>query len=109
MHLRTILNSLPKSERLRLTGIFVYMFIGGVVETLSVVSIGPFLAIAANPEWIETNKYIGSLYDFCNFQRQQVFPDRSWVTINFDKCIKQCNYIIHIEQVMSGLTCVLFT
>ena len=73
MHLRTILNFLPKSERLRLTGIFVYMFIGGFVETLSVVSIGPFLAIAANPEWIETNEYINYFYDFFNFQSQQYF------------------------------------
>ncbi|MDB4641992.1 ATP-binding cassette domain-containing protein [Verrucomicrobia bacterium] len=73
MHLRTILNFLPKSERLRLTGIFVYMFIGGVVETLSVISIGPFLAIAANPQWIETNKYIGFFYEFFKFQSQQYF------------------------------------
>ena len=73
MHLRTILNSLPKSERIRLTAIFIYMFIGGFVETLSVVSIGPFLAIAANPEWIETNMYLSSLYDFFNFKNKNFF------------------------------------
>ena len=73
MHLRTILNSLPKSERIRLTAIFIYMFIGGFVETLSVVSIGPFLAIAANPEWIETNMYLSSLYDLFNFKNKNFF------------------------------------
>ena len=73
MHLRTILNFLPESERLRLTGIFIYMFMGGVVEALSVISIGPFLAIAANPEWIETNQHVSSFYNFFNFQSQQHF------------------------------------
>jgi len=50
MSLKRILNFLPNTERKRLFGMVFLMLISGFLEAVSVISIAPFLALAASPD-----------------------------------------------------------
>jgi ABC-type bacteriocin/lantibiotic exporter with double-glycine peptidase domain len=52
---------------------FLYMILGGVIETLSVISIAPFLAIAANPKWVHTQPVLNKYYTKFGFNNPQSF------------------------------------
>ena len=60
-----ILNSLLKKRQRRIIMVLiVLMMIAGVLDVFAVVSIVPFLGIAANPDIIDSSTVLGTFYDF---------------------------------------------
>ncbi|WP_428024982.1 ABC transporter ATP-binding protein [Arcobacter sp.] len=60
-------------EKKRVFQLLFLMIIMAFVEIIGIGSIMPFLAVLGNPETIETNKYLNSIYNFFNFQDKNSF------------------------------------
>lgn len=56
-----------------MVGMSLWMAFNGALETLSVISIAPFLAIAANPGWVETNAILNRVYTAGGFESPRSF------------------------------------
>ena len=71
--LSKILEMLSQRERKQFFALMVLTIIMGVVDVLGVASILPFLAVVANPEVIETNEILRTLYQFSGAETSQGF------------------------------------
>lgn len=60
-------------ERRRAALVFLLLLIVALAETVGVASIMPFIAVLANPEVIQTNKYLAFLYAFLNLSSERSF------------------------------------
>lgn len=72
-NLRKLWGYILPSERRSLIWLFVLTFLNGLVQTLGVISIFPFIAVVAKTELIETNKYLNFLYTRLNFTSNSGF------------------------------------
>jgi ABC-type multidrug transport system fused ATPase/permease subunit len=70
---RKILSLLSRSERRRLYLLLSLLIIRGPVEVVGIVSIMPFLAVAANPEIIENNAFLAAAFDALGFSSTTAF------------------------------------
>ena len=70
---RKILGILEPKERRQFYWLVLLTIVMGIVDVAGVASIMPFLAVVANPEVVETNKYLSGLYAFSGAQTVQNF------------------------------------
>ena len=68
-----ILDLLTPRERKSGAIVLAMVLIMALIETAGVASVMPFLAVLANPEVVETNRYLAQLYDALGFQSTQAF------------------------------------
>jgi len=61
---KKIFELLTPSERKQCFLVLLLILIVAFIDTIGIASIFPFLALLSNPEIIETNKYINSIYQF---------------------------------------------
>lgn len=73
MTFRKTLSLLTKKEKKRGLLVLMMVIIMAVFETLGVASIMPFLTVLGNPEAVETNLYLKSIYLYFDFQNKQQF------------------------------------
>ena len=59
-----VVSLLTRKERRELHGLFAAIVMIGLLETVGVASIGPFMAVVTTPDIIHSNPYIKSLHDF---------------------------------------------
>ncbi len=64
---------LERKEKIQAVFLFAGIVLRGLIEVAGVVSIMPFIAVAANPEIINTNNYLFSFYTYFNFQSPKTF------------------------------------
>jgi ABC-type multidrug transport system fused ATPase/permease subunit len=69
---RKILKLLP-DERWRLVWIAVAIVLTGLVQTVGIASIMPFLAVVANPSIVTSNPYMAAAYETLGFQSTESF------------------------------------
>lgn len=71
--IQSVISLMSKKEKIR----FVFLIIGsmllGVIEVLGVSSIMPFIAVASQPELIQTNEYLFWAYTFFGFTSDKSF------------------------------------
>lgn len=71
--IHSVISLMSKKEKIR----FVFLIIGsmllGVIEVLGVSSIMPFIAVASQPELIQTNEYLFWAYTFFGFTSDKSF------------------------------------
>lgn len=65
--LKKIYQILTQRERRQACGIFGLIIIMALLEMAGVASVMPFIAVLADPEVIERNRYLFALYDFFDF------------------------------------------
>ncbi len=65
--IKTLLNILTKREKKGVLILFILILILSIIEMASVISVMPFLAVAARPDLIESNEILKRVYDFLNF------------------------------------------
>lgn len=70
---RSLILTLGAQDRVESLKLLVLMIVTGVFESLGVVSIFPFLAVAAKPELIQTNEVLRSVNDILGLQSEQAF------------------------------------
>lgn len=70
---RMVLSLLLPHERFQLVGLGVLMAVAGVIEVCSVVSIIPFLSVAARPETIQENIILRWWFDYLGFEASRSF------------------------------------
>ncbi|MDZ7736217.1 MAG: hypothetical protein U5P41_09045 [Gammaproteobacteria bacterium] len=58
---------LDARERRNAIRLFGMMIVMGLLETIGVASIMPFISVVSNPEVVETNYYLNSLYTTLGF------------------------------------------
>lgn len=71
--IRKLLNLLDARERRNALLLFFMMLGMGIMEVVGVVSIVPFIAVVANPDIIESNKYFSAVYGYLGFSDYQSF------------------------------------
>ena len=71
--LKKTLAILTSAEKKRALILLFLMFFVACFETISVVSIMPFMAVLSNPSVIETNKWLNLAYQFLGFENHQNF------------------------------------
>lgn len=64
---------LDAAERRKALLLLAMMLVMGVLETVSVGSVMPFIAVAANPDVVKTNAYLAALYDGLGFTDMDAF------------------------------------
>lgn len=64
---------LNRKEKQQISLLFLGMVFRGIVEVAGVVSIMPFIAVVANPDIINSNIYLSSVYHFFDFQSSRMF------------------------------------
>ncbi|MDZ7759347.1 MAG: ABC transporter ATP-binding protein [Desulfovermiculus sp.] len=64
---------LDARERRRGAMVLIMLILVAFAETLGVASIMPFVSVLSNPEVVETNPYLATIYDFFGFQGKQSF------------------------------------
>ncbi len=70
---RKIFELLDPRERKQFYWLIALTFVMGIVDVLGVASILPFLAVVSNPEAVETNSFLNSLYQFSGAETVQGF------------------------------------
>ncbi len=70
---RKVYSLLDARERRRALLMFMLMLLVAVSEVVGVASVLPFIAVLANPEVIQTNKYLAWAYDAFGFTTQRGF------------------------------------
>jgi ATP-binding cassette, subfamily B, bacterial PglK len=70
---RKLYDILDSRERKLALLVFVLMFMVALFEAVGVASIMPFMAVLANPEVVESNRYLASIYDRLNFRSVDAF------------------------------------
>jgi ABC-type multidrug transport system fused ATPase/permease subunit len=68
-----LLQIFTKSERKQAVYLLVMILIMALLDMLGVASIMPFIAVAANPELIETNVYLSRIYIYFGFSDRKSF------------------------------------
>jgi ABC-type multidrug transport system fused ATPase/permease subunit len=64
---------LSRRERIELYWLFATMTLLATIEVASIGSIMPFMTAVANPDLVESNKWLGGLYNFFHFESQNSF------------------------------------
>jgi len=64
---------LSGDERRKAMLLFAMMIVMGVLEVIGVSSIMPFIGVLSNPELVETNKYLNTVYVWLQFSDKQQF------------------------------------
>jgi ATP-binding cassette, subfamily B, bacterial PglK len=64
---KKILALLTKKDRRQLLGLTITIIVVAIVEVCGIASIMPFMAVVANPEVIESNRYINLVYESLGF------------------------------------------
>ncbi|HEX7003940.1 MAG TPA: ABC transporter ATP-binding protein [Trueperaceae bacterium] len=64
---------LSRSERKHVYLLLPMITVMALMQVVGVVSVGPFLALVANPEVVETNSLLSSVYDMLGFQSYRSF------------------------------------
>ena len=64
---------LTKEERLKFIGIASLSIVSSLVAMLGIVSVVPFLAMATQPELVQSNFYFKMVYDYLNFTNIRSF------------------------------------
>ncbi len=64
---------LSPNERRRAKLVFLLMLIMAFMETIGVASVMPFVSVLANPEILETNRYLASVYELLGFTTSDSF------------------------------------
>ncbi len=62
----------PKERRYGVM-LLVVIFFMSILEVLGVASVMPFMAVAANPNIIDTNKYLSAVFSGLDFQDRKSF------------------------------------
>lgn len=70
---RRLYGLLLPEERRRARLLFVVMLVVAILETAGVVSIMPFMALVANPQVVETNRFLANLYQMLGFGSTNAF------------------------------------
>lgn len=70
---KKILGLLERRDRKRALLVLGMILVMGVLETLGVASIMPFVAVLANPGLVENNAYIRPIYDWIGFESPRSF------------------------------------
>ena len=68
-----ILTLFKGSEKKRLFLLFFGMFVMGIFEVVGVASIAPFIAVVSNPEVIQENYYLNSVYTRFGFESENSY------------------------------------
>lgn len=71
--IRSIYAVLNKEQKGRMLLLQFFFAFSAVVQVVGVASIAPFIGIISNPESIQTNKVLSSIYRFGNFQSNESF------------------------------------
>ena len=71
--IKTLLKILNKREKKGVVILFILILILSVIEMASIISVMPFLAVAAKPDLIQTNNVLKTVYDFLNFTNTNSF------------------------------------
>ena len=71
--LQLLLDLITKSERKHFVQLLFMIFIMAIFDMIGVASIMPFMAILANPDLIETNIFLKSIYDMMGFSDKKQF------------------------------------
>lgn len=61
--IKKIFDLFSRSEKRRIYGVFSLIVVMGLLEMMGVASIAPFIAVASNPEIIQTNAKLAMVYD----------------------------------------------
>lgn len=64
---------LDKKQKKKICGLLLLMFVGSILETISVSAILPFISLILNPNLIRENKYYIFVYKFLNFSNVKYF------------------------------------
>ncbi len=70
---RKIWSLLDARERRRAAIVFGLLVLVALVDVLGVASVMPFIAVLANPDVVETNRYLAPVYDALGFQSREQF------------------------------------
>lgn len=70
---KKILSILSTHERKHFAYLFVMVFFMGLLDVAGVASILPFMAVLANPELVETNAILATIYETFNFTSSDQF------------------------------------
>lgn len=73
LFIRKMIELLSTKERFYLYFIFIGLVLVAFVEMIGVASIMPFMAVVANPDVIESNRFFHYVYKFFNFADRQSF------------------------------------
>lgn len=71
--IKILLKILNKREKKGVLILFILILILATIEMASIISVMPFLAIAAKPDLIHTNNILKTVYDFLNFKNTNSF------------------------------------
>lgn len=70
---RKLYDVLDRRERWLTLLVFVLLVMVALLETAGVASIMPFMAVLANPEIVETNRYLAGIYQWVGFESTEAF------------------------------------
>lgn len=70
---RKLYDLLDARERRLTLLVFGFLVLVAFLETVGVASIMPFMAVLANPEVVQTNRYLAAVYDYFGFQSTDRF------------------------------------
>ena len=71
--LRKVLAIFPRDERWKMAALFAAMLLTGVIQTLGIASVMPFIALVANPNALGDYALLRSAYAFFGFETQRQF------------------------------------
>jgi len=71
--IKILFKILTKREKKGVIILFILILVLSVIEMASVISVMPFLAVAAKPDLIQTNVLLKKVYDFLNFDNTNSF------------------------------------
>lgn len=71
--IRQLYDLLETRERWQLLGLGACMLMMALLETVGVASILPFMQVVSNPEMVESNRWLSTLYDRLNFDSTRSF------------------------------------
>jgi len=71
--IKTLFKILTKREKKGVLILFILILILSIIEMASVISVMPFLAVAARPDLIESNEILKTVYNFFNFTDKNSF------------------------------------
>lgn len=71
--IRSIYAVLSKEQKLRMLLMQFFFIFSAIVQVVGIASIAPFIGIISNPDSIQTNRALATLYEFGGFQSNQEF------------------------------------
>ena len=64
---------LSLKEKKQAAAILLLTIIMAAIDTIGIASIMPFISVLANPDIIETNDFLNTIYKFSNFENKSSF------------------------------------